>query len=197
LRVGVTSVCAERPSRGRNSSTARATAGHVVGLDVQGPGRGRTVVAREPIGERSERGDHEHVHGSETEALVQATGVAVSDQHLEARVLQARGASRLEDPCEQRLSDALVARVRLHVDVRDVRGLPPAVAEDAEHEPDRVPLLFGDEGDAVAHGLCEVGPGLLPALPQVGGPGELGLERRPQLANELLVVLRGAADGHG
>ena len=73
----------------------------------------------------------------------------------------------------------------------------PGLTEDAEDEPDRAAVLLGNEGDAVAHGLGEVGPGVLPALAQVVGAAELGLELGPELANELLVVLGGGADRHG
>ena len=78
---------------------------------------GRTLVARELIGKRPERSNHEDIHRSETESLVQATGIAVSDQYLEAGVIQAHRASRLEDP-----RDGTHVRSRLDVAVKAVPG---------------------------------------------------------------------------
>jgi hypothetical protein len=75
-------------------------------------------------------------------------------------------------------------------------GPPAAVAQDAEDEADGAIFFLRDERDALANGLGEVRPGVLPALPEVVGLRKLGLELRPELADELLVVLRGGADGH-
>ena len=171
-------------------------AGLVVGLDVQRAEGWRALVTAEPIGKGIQRRDHKDVHGRETEPLVQAARVAVPDQHLEADVREAGGASRVEDACEQRPPDPLVACVGPHVDVGDMRRPPAAIPEGAEDEPEGATFLLCDQRHTLAHGLGEVGPGVVPALPEVVGLGKLGLELGPQLVDEVLVVLGGGTDVH-
>ena len=115
----------------------------------------------------------------EAEALVQAARTCVTEIDLEAHVVEAGGARRLDQLRHQGPPDSPPADVRPDVDVRHVRCLSPSFAEHAVDEPDRVPVLLGDERNAVTNGPREVGPRFVPRLAKVQRMVELRVELLP------------------
>ena len=111
-------------------------------------------------------------------------------------MVETRLTRRIDQRAEQRSPDAPPARLRPDVEVGDVRGLPAAIAEHAEDEADRAPVLLGHERDAVPDRAREIGPGLLPRLLKVRGPAQLLLELLPQLAEKAAVAVGGTSDRH-
>ncbi len=105
----------------------------------------------------------------------------------------ARGVDQLG---EEGAADSAASRLRPHVDVRYVCGLPAAVAEHAEDEAEQASPLFRDQRGAVAHGDGQVVPRLVPGLAEVWLLVELGLELLPQLAQEIVVCFGRGSDRH-
>ena len=162
--------------------------GLVVGLNMQRAEGLRPLVAGETFRECAERRHHEHVDRGEAETFVEPPRLCVAQQHLETDVVETRLTRRIDQRAEQRSPDAPPARLRPDVEVGDVRGLPAAIAEHAEDEADRAPVLLGHERDAV--------PVLLPRLLKLRGPAQLLLELLPQFAQEGALAVGGASDRH-
>ena len=179
-----------------NCVTARSTPASSSVCTWIEPNESGRILADQLLGEDAHRRDHEEVDGREAEAVVQPARIGVSEQHLQADVVEPSFACRLEHLRQQGAADPFVPRARANVEVGDVRGLTATIAEDAEDEPDGTPFLLGEHGDSLAHGLQEVRPRLVPGLEQIRGTAELLLELLPELADDFAVFLGGGADRH-
>ena len=182
-------------SRGTNWAIARCDRELVVGLHVRRRALRADRHSVEPLLERADRRRHPVRHGVEPEPAPRRDGRLVRRDHLERHERRTARLRVVRAGGDQRLRDALTPRAGADVHELDVRdtALGRLDAPDA----DRALVVLGDEDSAAADVVERVRPLLLPRLGLADRLGHLALELLPQLAQDRLVGLGGAADRHG